>query len=168
MAVAARVLTPSSFSVCRLTDSALGYSACFLSALQAAARGSEYKLPEDTEVHADVSLGVPEGSTGFALAANLVVKGSFPEAEKKTVEELVQKAHENCPYSRATYVSLLTQSQQHAGQRVGGISLDSSIGKCTHFHRHVHDRLWPRPHAAREEDVCTASGCDSVVCKVNR
>lgn len=83
---------------------AMGYSACFLSALNSIARGQKYKLPEDVEVHADVSIGVPEGSTGFSLAVELVVKGSFPDSDKTTVEKLVHEAHQMCPYSRATYV----------------------------------------------------------------
>lgn len=84
----------------------MGYSACFLSALNSIARNQKYKLPEDTEVHADVSIGVPEGSTGFALAVELVVKGSFPGSDKETVEKLVHEAHQMCPYSRAVYVFL--------------------------------------------------------------
>ncbi|WFC95205.1 hypothetical protein MBRA1_001852 [Malassezia brasiliensis] len=81
---------------------AMGYSACFLSALNSIARGQKYKLPEDVEVHADVSIGVPEGSKGFSLAVELIVKGSFPDSDKETVEKLVHEAHQirnNIPVS---------------------------------------------------------------------
>lgn len=68
------------------------------------ARQQKFKLPEDIEVHADVSIGPPEGADGFALAVALLVKGSYEPSKKSELEKVVQDAHKMCPYSKAVYV----------------------------------------------------------------
>ncbi|MCC3762967.1 organic hydroperoxide resistance protein [Glycomyces sp. TRM65418] len=76
---------------------AAGYAACFHSALQSIARAEKVDLGA-SEVEASVGLG-KEGE-GFGLSAILEV--SIPGAPREVAESLVAKAHEHCPYSRAT------------------------------------------------------------------
>ncbi|OCA89276.1 Organic hydroperoxide resistance protein OhrA [Bacillus sp. FJAT-27225] len=77
---------------------AAGYSACFDGALQLMARKERVKL--DSEVTANVSLLKDETDDGFKIAVKLEVKGTG--VDKETLEGLVHKAHEFCPYSKAT------------------------------------------------------------------
>jgi lipoyl-dependent peroxiredoxin len=76
---------------------ASGYAACFHSALKFAALKQHVKLP-GSSVKALVSLG-PEGDA-FALAVKLVVE--LPGLEREEALQLVEAAHQVCPYSRAT------------------------------------------------------------------
>lgn len=77
---------------------AAGWSACFIGALQIAARNLKVALPADLAVDAEVDLGLTEGVYG--LAARLTV--SLPGVERDTAQALVQTAHSTCPYSLAT------------------------------------------------------------------
>ncbi|NYE35233.1 Ohr subfamily peroxiredoxin [Nocardioides cavernae] len=77
---------------------AAGYAACFHSALRTVARGSGADVSE-SEVVADVSIG-ENGAGGFGLAVALEV--TLPRVERAVAEELVEKAHQVCPYSNAT------------------------------------------------------------------
>ena len=77
---------------------AAGYSACFDSALQLLAR--KERVTFQSEVTANVSLLKDEADQGYKLAVTLQVKGSGVEHSK--LEELVHKAHDFCPYSKAT------------------------------------------------------------------
>ncbi|WP_409275785.1 organic hydroperoxide resistance protein [Neobacillus sp. SCS-31] len=77
---------------------AAGYSACFDGALQLMAKKERIKF--DSEVTANVSLLKDEQDDGFKLAVTLQVKGKGIEQEK--LEDLVEKAHQFCPYSKAT------------------------------------------------------------------
>ena len=77
---------------------ALGYGACFQSALGTAGR----RLGVDTSrstVTARVSLGPIEGGA-YGLAVELEV--AIPDLDRETAEQIVQAAHEICPYSNAT------------------------------------------------------------------
>ncbi|MBO0951859.1 organic hydroperoxide resistance protein [Fibrella forsythiae] len=77
---------------------AAGYAACFDSALNMIARMTKVKTGTTT-VTADVSIGKLElGGFGLAVALNVNV----PEVEQAIAEELVNKAHQVCPYSNAT------------------------------------------------------------------
>jgi Ohr subfamily peroxiredoxin len=78
---------------------AVGYAACYQSALQTAARLAGEDASESV-VQSDVSLG-KDGNTGFyGLAVKLTV--SIPGMDRSKVEALAHAAHERCPYSRAT------------------------------------------------------------------
>ena len=75
-----------------------GYSACFLSAIKFVAGKSKIALPADAKVSANVGIGpIP---TGFALAVELEI--SIPGLPGEQVQDLVNKAHQVCPYSNAT------------------------------------------------------------------
>src|SRR5260370_42448429 len=76
-----------------------GWSACFESAMEFAARNMKIMLPADHAVDAEIDLG-PEGGA-FSLAARLYV--SLPGMELATAPRLVEAAHQACPYSRATH-----------------------------------------------------------------
>ncbi|AJK69833.1 organic hydroperoxide resistance protein [Corynebacterium marinum] len=76
---------------------ALGYAACFHSALQAVARAQKKDLG-DSSVGARVSIG-KEGE-GFALAVELEVV--IPAQPHDEAQALADAAHQVCPYSNAT------------------------------------------------------------------
>lgn len=75
-----------------------GYAACFDSALNLAARKQRIKIDE-TEVKAQVSIG-KDTDGGFALTVALDV--TIPGVEQEVAEQLVESAHQICPYSKAT------------------------------------------------------------------
>ena len=77
---------------------AAGYSACFHSALQAVARSAKADLG-DSSVGAKVSIG-PNDAGGFQLEVTLEVV--IPDLPHDQAQELVEQAHQVCPYSNAT------------------------------------------------------------------
>ena len=77
---------------------AAGYSACFLSALKLVAGKSKIALPADSNITGTVGIG--PAAVGFALKVQLEI--SVPGLPKEQVQELVEKAHQVCPYSNAT------------------------------------------------------------------
>jgi Ohr subfamily peroxiredoxin len=79
---------------------AAGYSACFLGALKAAARGEKVKIPDEATIDAAVSFGDNANGSGFNIAVELKV--SVPGMEREQAQALVEKAHTICPYSNAT------------------------------------------------------------------
>lgn len=77
---------------------AAGYSACFIGALKFVGAKEKIAVPADVSVTAQVGIGpIP---TGFALDVELVI--SLPGLERTVAEDLVEKAHQVCPYSNAT------------------------------------------------------------------
>lgn len=78
---------------------AAGYSACFLSAMKFVAGQRKQAVPADTTVTAEVGVG-PNDKGGFALDIELRV--SLPGLAADAARELVDAAHEVCPYSNAT------------------------------------------------------------------
>lgn len=77
---------------------AAGYSACFLGAMKAVAGMKKISVPEGTSIDASVDLG--KISHGYGIAARLVV--SLPGMDRSAAQELVDAAHQVCPYSNAT------------------------------------------------------------------
>jgi Ohr subfamily peroxiredoxin len=78
---------------------ALGYSACFGSALQAVAGIQKKTLPADFSVTVTVPL-IMGDDHGYSIEAHLKV--SIPGWDKAEAEALVETAHTVCPYSKAT------------------------------------------------------------------
>ena len=68
-----------------------GYAACFLGALRLVARNEKIDLDDATGITAQV---------GFGINAHLI--GYLPGREQSAAEELMEKAHQVCPYSKAT------------------------------------------------------------------
>ena len=77
---------------------AAGYSACFGSALEMVTKKAG-ENPDGSTVAADVGIG-PNDAGGFALTVALQV--SMPNVERETAQQLVEQAHQVCPYSNAT------------------------------------------------------------------
>jgi Ohr subfamily peroxiredoxin len=77
---------------------AAGWSACFLGAIGKAASEQKLRLPADAAIDAEVDLALDDG--GFSLIARLNV--SLPGIDRETAETLTARAHEICPYSKAT------------------------------------------------------------------
>ncbi|MEU4529813.1 organic hydroperoxide resistance protein [Micromonospora ureilytica] len=77
---------------------AAGYAACFHSALRVVARRAKADVTGSV-VNAEVGIG-PNGSGGFGLTAQLVV--DLPAVPREVAEQLVEQAHQVCPYSNAT------------------------------------------------------------------
>ncbi|MET8232480.1 organic hydroperoxide resistance protein [Micromonospora sp. NPDC005298] len=77
---------------------AAGYAACFHSALRVVARKAKADV-NDSVVAAEVGIG-PNGSGGFGLTVQLVV--DLPAVSRETAEQIVEQAHQVCPYSNAT------------------------------------------------------------------
>lgn len=78
---------------------AAGYSSCFLSALKLIAGREKVVLPDDASVTAMVNIGwAADGGLGLAVTLQI----NIPNLDKAQAESLVQKAHQVCPYSRAT------------------------------------------------------------------
>ncbi len=74
------------------------YAACFGSALEAVAKEKKIKLKE-VSVTAHISFN--EGKKGgFLLSA--VLDSYLPGVDQKTGEDLINAAHEICPFSKAT------------------------------------------------------------------
>ena len=76
---------------------AAGYAGCFHSALLRVARRDKVDTT-GSSITAHVGLGI-EGQS-FGLEVKLV--GTFPALDEAAGLELMEKAHEVCPYSRAT------------------------------------------------------------------
>jgi lipoyl-dependent peroxiredoxin len=78
--------------------STLDWSACFLGALRLAASQRKVALPVAPEIDAEIDLNNAAGS--FFLSARLNV--SVPGIDHTVAQQLVDAAHEICPYSKAT------------------------------------------------------------------
>lgn len=77
---------------------AAGYSACYLSALKHVAGMKKVGFPADAAVDAEVDIGPI--AQGFGLAVRLAI--SLPGLEHAVAQDLVDTAHQVCPYSNAT------------------------------------------------------------------
>jgi osmotically inducible protein OsmC len=77
---------------------AAGYSACFIGAMKVVAGKMKVALPAETSIAADVSIGPIPAGFGIQVALNI----SIPGLERATAEQLVEAAHQVCPYSNAT------------------------------------------------------------------
>lgn len=77
---------------------ACGYSACFGSAVDAVAKKEQVTAKKIT-VHADVSLHQDE-EKGFFISVTL--NAQLDGVDDATALRIVEKAHQVCPYSKAT------------------------------------------------------------------
>jgi len=76
---------------------ASGYAACFHSALKVVA-GREKITLTDTAITVDVGIG-PNGAGGFGLT--VAIEAELPSIDEATARDLLEKAHQVCPYSNA-------------------------------------------------------------------
>ena len=77
---------------------AAGYSACFIGAMKAVAGKQKITLPQDLAVDAEVDLGPVGQAYGIAVRMNI----RLPGMDKAQAQQLVDAAHQVCPYSNAT------------------------------------------------------------------
>lgn len=77
---------------------AAGYAACFIGAMKFVAASDKRALPADTSIEGLVGIGpVP---SGFGIEVELRV--SLPGMDAEMARDLVERAHQVCPYSNAT------------------------------------------------------------------
>ena len=76
-----------------------GYAACFLGALRLVARNDKVDLDDATAITARVGFG-KDSEGGFGLTGQLI--GYLPGLEQDHADDLMEKAHQVCPYSKAT------------------------------------------------------------------
>ena len=76
---------------------AAGWSACFEGAMEIAARKRKIVLPSKSAIDAEIDLVIDEGA--YALRARLGV--SLPGLDRDLARDLIDEAHQTCPYSRA-------------------------------------------------------------------
>ncbi|CAI8867706.1 MULTISPECIES: organic hydroperoxide resistance protein [Pseudomonas] len=77
---------------------AAGYSACFIGALKFVAGQQKKALPAESSITAKVGIGQIPGGFGLDIDLNI----DLPGLEQAEAEQLVEAAHQVCPYSNAT------------------------------------------------------------------
>jgi Ohr subfamily peroxiredoxin len=77
---------------------AAGYAACFQGALGVAARRQKIALSDDSVITARVGLQ----KVGLAFALDVELEGHFPGLSEEQGRQLMEAAHQLCPYSVAT------------------------------------------------------------------
>ena len=77
---------------------AVGWSACFTSAIKLVAAQKKVKLPPEMAVDPEVDLCT--GDDGYFLQARLNV--SLPGVDRQVAQSILDGAHQTCPYSKAT------------------------------------------------------------------
>ncbi len=77
---------------------AAAYSTCFAGALQAVAK--EKGIDDLGDFSVSATIGFVKDEDGFNIEATL--DSYLPTVDKETGEELINDAHEICPYSKAT------------------------------------------------------------------
>jgi lipoyl-dependent peroxiredoxin len=97
---------------------AVGYAACFQSALMGVARGRNLDASE-SRITSRVGLG-PTGHGGFTLSVSLDLHA--PNLSPADAADLMARAHERCPYSNATRGNIQVELM------VDGLPLDVTTG----------------------------------------
>jgi Ohr subfamily peroxiredoxin len=76
-----------------------GYAACFLGALRLVAKNEKVEIDDASGITARVGFG-KDSEGGFGLTAELI--GYLPGLDQGAADDLMEKAHGVCPYSKAT------------------------------------------------------------------
>jgi len=77
---------------------AVGWSACFTSAIKIVAANMKVRLPSGAAIDPGVDLFT--GDDGYYLKARLNV--SLPGLDRQVAQSILDLAHQTCPYSKAT------------------------------------------------------------------
>ena len=77
---------------------AVGWSACFLSAVKLLAGKKRIAIPNDIAIDAEVDLGLVQGVHNLAARLNV----NLPGMDQEAAQSLVEAASHVCPYSLAT------------------------------------------------------------------
>lgn len=78
---------------------ASAWSACYLGAIELAAAQRKVALPTHPSVDTEIKLN--RAGDNYFLSARLSV--SVPGIDRKVAEELIEAAHQICPYSKAVH-----------------------------------------------------------------
>ncbi len=77
---------------------AAGYSACYIGAMKFVAGRDKLAMPADASVEGVVGIGqIPNG---FGIEVELRI--SLPDMDDEQASQLIERAHQVCPYSNAT------------------------------------------------------------------
>ena len=79
---------------------ATGYAACYLGALRLVSGKAGTPVSPDTKVTAGVGFGKNTRGEGFNLDIDLTI--SDHGLDQAVIDDLIEKAHQVCPYSNAT------------------------------------------------------------------
>ncbi len=79
---------------------AAGYAACYLGALRLVSGKAGTPVGPDTKVHSTVGFGHNTRGEGFNL--DIALKVTDHGLDQATIDDLIAKAHQVCPYSNAT------------------------------------------------------------------
>ena len=79
---------------------ATGYAACYLGALRLVSKDAGTPVGPDTKVHSGIGFGKNDRGEGFNISVELKVTDHG--LDRATIDALIQKAHQVCPYSNAT------------------------------------------------------------------
>ncbi|MDH5859000.1 organic hydroperoxide resistance protein [Lampropedia aestuarii] len=79
---------------------AVGYAACFIGALKAVGPKIGIQVPNDVAIDSSVSLGPTQGGKAYGIAVKLAI--TLPGLDAADKQQLVDAAHQVCPYSNAT------------------------------------------------------------------
>lgn len=95
---------------------AVGWSACFLSAIKLVAAAMKVRLPADVSVDAEVDLGTTDNQ--YFIQARLNV--GMPGVDREVAKKIVDGAHLQCPYSKATHgnINVVTMVNTEAAAHV--------------------------------------------------
>ncbi|WP_355662134.1 organic hydroperoxide resistance protein [Halomonas salifodinae] len=77
---------------------AAGYSACFLGAMKFVAGRDKLPMPDDASIEGAVGIGEIPG--GFGIEVELKI--SLPGMDRQQARQVIDAAHQVCPYSNAT------------------------------------------------------------------
>ena len=77
---------------------AAGYSACFIGAMKFVAGRDKLPMPEDASIEGVVGIGQIPGGLGIEVE----LKISLPGMDDQQAKQLIDAAHQVCPYSNAT------------------------------------------------------------------
>jgi osmotically inducible protein OsmC len=84
---------------------AAGYSACFMGALKHVAGMKKVGVPADASIEANVDIGpIPQG---FGIAVQMTIH--LPGLDRAVAQDLVDTAHQVCPYSNATRGNIVVE-----------------------------------------------------------
>ena len=78
---------------------AVGWSACYLSAIKLVAGRKKVRVPTDAAIDIEIDLGTADD--GYHIQSRLNV--SLPGLEPALAQQLANAAHLECPYSKATH-----------------------------------------------------------------
>jgi Ohr subfamily peroxiredoxin len=87
---------------------AAGYAACFHGALKLVARGQGVDVGESAIT---VRVGIGRDETSFGINAEII--GEMPGVDGAKAKELLEAAHQVCPYSKATRGNIDVQLSVH-------------------------------------------------------